>query len=172
MGPFWNGGRTSGGARQTRTTERLGRAPGATAVRLVAINEALTAASQIAVGRAEAASAGIVDSQAVKTTENGGPRGYDAGKKVWVAVRSFETSGCGKCVTAGGCKWTESQSQGPRGPHSALHTLAEGLPRPLTLTGSSAFRRRARSPRRHVPCVESLETVARELNITVAWLPG
>jgi putative transposase len=33
------------------------------------------------VGR-EASTAGIVDSQSIKTTEAGGPRGYDAGTKI------------------------------------------------------------------------------------------
>jgi transposase len=46
------------------------------------INHALVMADRERVGRDASPSAAIIDSESAKTTEAGGPRGYDAGKKI------------------------------------------------------------------------------------------
>lgn len=56
---------------------------------LARINHALVVASRERKGREASPTAEVIDSQSVKTTESGGPRGYDAGKEVkrTIAVR-------------------------------------------------------------------------------------
>jgi len=62
------------------------------------INHALVMLARERIGREASPTAGVIDSQSVETTESGGPRGFDAGKKIKGRKRHIVTDTEGHLV--------------------------------------------------------------------------
>ena len=93
--------------------------------RLGRINHALVMAAREAVGREASPTAGVIDSQTVKTTEMGGPRGYDAGKKINGRKRHILTDTCGHLI---GLKVHEASIQDRDGAPEVLASIRHSHP--------------------------------------------
>ncbi len=89
------------------------------------VNAALLARSRVAQGRDPEPSAAIIDSQSARTAESGGPRGFDAAKRVKGRKRHIVTNSCGRLIEV---QVTPANVQDSHGAVPLLKSVARRFP--------------------------------------------
>jgi transposase len=102
----------------------------------VAINQALVTASREYMGREASPTAGVIDSQSVKTTESGGPSGYDAAKKIKGRKRHIVTDTQGHLI---GLHVHTADIQDRDGAIVLIQAVAKDYPKLLHFFADSAY---------------------------------
>lgn len=101
------------------------------------INRALVARARQRAGHARLPSAGIIDSQSVATTESGGPRGVDAGKRIKGRKRHIVTDTQGFVLAA---QVHPANIQDPHGAVPLLRQLRQSFPHLSHLFADRVYR--------------------------------
>jgi putative transposase len=110
---------------------------------LANINHALVMAAREMTGREASPTTGVIDSQSVKTTESGGPRGFDAGKKIKGRKRHIVNDTQGNLVGLVAHEADVQDRDGATGVLASIRTLYPWLRHVFADGGYAGYNQRA-----------------------------